>query len=72
MAHNEITGWCEWAITLGWTWGYFPVRNARDNIVEYNHIHHYGGSALANHSALYAMGVQPGTVSSLQPTSTII
>lgn len=61
VAHNEITGWCEWAITLGWAWGYFPG-NAHDNIVEYNHIHHYGGSVLANHSALYAMGVQPGTI----------
>ena len=61
VAHNEITGWCEWAITLGWAWGYFPG-NAHDNIVEYNHVHHYGGSVLANHSAMYAMGVQPGTV----------
>lgn len=62
MAHNDISGWCEWAITLGWSWGYFPVQNARDNIVAYNDVHHYGGSPLANHSALYAMGVQPGTV----------
>jgi hypothetical protein len=61
VAHNEITGWCEWAITLGWAWGYFPG-NAHDNIVEYNHVHHYGGSVLANHSAFYAMGVQPGTI----------
>lgn len=62
VAHNEITGWCEWAITLGWCWGYFPVQNARENIVEYNHIHHYGGSPLTNHSAIYSMGMQPGTV----------
>lgn len=64
IAHNEITGWCEWAITLGWSWGYFPLQNARDNLVEYNHIHHFGGSPLTmpNHSALYAMGIQPGTV----------
>ncbi|MBU4271672.1 MAG: right-handed parallel beta-helix repeat-containing protein [Planctomycetes bacterium] len=62
VAHNEITGWCEWGITLGWSWGYFPIQNARDNVVEYNHIHHYGGSPLTNHSAIYSMGVQPGTV----------
>ena len=62
IAHNEITGWCEWAITTGWSWGYFPIQNARDNIIEYNYIHHYGGSPLTNHSAIYCMGVQPGTV----------
>jgi hypothetical protein len=62
IAHNEISGWCEWAITLGWSWSYFPLQNARDNIVEYNHVHDFGGSVLTNHAAMYAMGIQPGTV----------
>jgi hypothetical protein len=61
VAHNEITGWCEWAISVGWSWDYSP-NNARDNIVEYNHCHHIGGSVLGTHAVLYFLGVQPGTV----------
>jgi hypothetical protein len=62
VAHNEITGTCEWAISVGWTWGYLPPGNARDNIVEYNHCHHIGGGPLDTHGVLYFLGVQPGTV----------
>jgi hypothetical protein len=62
IAHNEITGGCEWAISVGWTWGYMPPNNARDNIVEYNHCHHIGTSLLGTHGAIYLIGVQPGTV----------
>ena len=48
VAHNEITGGCEWAVSVGWTWSYMPPNNARDNIVEYNHCHHIGDSVLGN------------------------
>jgi hypothetical protein len=62
VAHNEITGGCEWAVSVGWTWGYMPPNNARDNIVEDNHCHHIGTSVLGTHGVLYFVGVQPGTV----------
>jgi len=61
VAHNEITGGGEWAVSVGWTWGYMPPNNARDNVVEYNHCHHMGTSVLGMHGVLYFVGVQPGT-----------
>ena len=61
IAHNEISGSCEWAVSVGWNWGYMPPNNARDNIVEYNHCHHIGQSPLGTHGVLYFLGVQPGT-----------
>lgn len=62
VAHNEISGGGEWAISVGWSWGYMPPHNARDNIVEYNHCHHIGQSVLGTHGTIYCIGVQPGTV----------
>jgi hypothetical protein len=62
VAHNEITGECEWAVSVGWTWSYMPPGNARDNIVEYNHCHDLGRGPLGMHGVLYFLGVQPGTV----------
>jgi hypothetical protein len=62
VAHNEITGGCEWAVSVGWGWAYMPPSNARDNIVEYNHCHHIGDNVLGTHGVLYFLGVQPGTV----------
>ena len=62
IAHNEITGDCQWAVTVGWTWSVMPPGNARDNIVEYNHCHDLGGGPLGMHATLYFLGVQPGTV----------
>jgi hypothetical protein len=61
VAHNEITGSCQWAVSVGWNWGYMPPNNARDNVVEYNHCHHLGTGLLGMHGALYFLGVQPGT-----------
>jgi hypothetical protein len=62
IAHNEVTGDCTWAISVGWTWGYMPPNNARDNIVEYNHCHHLDNHGTHyTHAALYFVGVQPGT-----------
>ncbi len=62
MAHNEITGGCQWAVSVGWTWNYLPPGDARDNVVEYNHCHHIGQSVLGTHGVLYLLGIQPGTV----------
>jgi len=60
VAHNEIKGSWQWAISVGWRWGYFPPQRARDNIIEYNLCHHIGGE-LGSHSSIYTLGVQPGT-----------
>ncbi|MBX7254915.1 MAG: right-handed parallel beta-helix repeat-containing protein [Candidatus Hydrogenedentes bacterium] len=62
VAHNEIYGPFEWAISVGWNWGYTPPNRARDNKVEFNHVHDLGDSPLGTHGAIYSLGVQPGTV----------
>ena len=62
VSHNEITGGYMWAVSVGWKWAYFPLQRCRDNIVEFNHIHHLGTGTLGTHGALYALGTQPGTV----------
>ncbi len=62
IAHNEISGKWQWAISVGFQWGYMPPQNARDNIVEYNHCHHVCNAPLQTHAVIYLLGVQPGTV----------
>ncbi|MHB8974553.1 MAG: right-handed parallel beta-helix repeat-containing protein [Pirellulaceae bacterium] len=62
VAHNEINGAFQWAVSVGWNWGYVPPNRARDNRVEFNHVHDLGTSALGTHGAIYSLGVQPGTV----------
>ncbi len=61
ITHNEIRGAWEWAISIGWVWNYLPPTRSRNNIVEYNHIHHLGHSALGTHGAIYTLGLSPGT-----------
>jgi hypothetical protein len=51
-----------WAISVGWTWSYYPLQRARDNVVEFNHCHHIGTGVLGSHCAIYALGTSPGTV----------
>jgi len=49
-------------VSVGWSWHYWPPNRAADNVVEYNHVHDLGTGPLGVHAALYALGVQPGTV----------
>jgi hypothetical protein len=62
VSHNDISGPLMWAVSVGWTWSYFPLQRARDNIVEFNHCHHVGTGLLGSHCAIYALGTSPGTV----------
>ena len=62
ICHNEITGPLMWAISAGWSWAYFPLQRARDNVIEFNHVHHLGTGILGTHGAIYALGTSPGTV----------
>ena len=62
IKHNEISGAFHWGISVGWRWSYFPLSSARNNLIEYNHIHHLGTGILGTHGALYFLGTSPGTM----------
>jgi hypothetical protein len=62
ISHNEIAGPLMWGVSVGWNWSYFPLNRARDNVVEFNHVHHIGTGILGAHAGIYALGTSPGTV----------
>ncbi len=62
VAHNEIRGAWQWAVSVGWDWDYLPPNRARDNLIEDNHIHGLGRSEVGCHAAIYCLGLSPGTV----------
>lgn len=61
VAHNHIHDLYYTAISVGWTWGYRETP-CRDNIVEFNHLHHIGQALLSDMGAVYTLGIQKGTV----------
>ncbi|VGO15367.1 hypothetical protein PDESU_03950 [Pontiella desulfatans] len=61
IAHNHIHHGFYTGISIGWEWGY-QRSVARDNLVEFNHIHDIGQGLLSDMGAVYTLGVSPGTV----------
>ncbi len=61
IAHNEIHHTGNTAISIGWSWGY-GTTPCRENIVEFNHLHHLGQGMSSDMGGVYTLGVQPGTI----------
>jgi parallel beta-helix repeat protein len=61
VAHNEIDHLFYTAISCGWTWGY-RESPCRENIIEFNHLHHMGQAMLSDMGGVYTLGPQKGTV----------
>ncbi len=61
IRHNDISECNYMAMGIGWSWGYAPS-SAHHNLVENNHIHHYGRGVLSDLGGVYTLGDSPGTV----------
>jgi hypothetical protein len=61
VAHNDIHDLYYTAISVGWNWGYQETP-CRENVIEFNHLHHVGQFMLSDMGAVYTLGIQKGTV----------
>jgi len=61
IAHNHIHDTYYTGISNGWSWGYAET-DTKENIIEYNHVHHIGRGLLSDMGGNYNLGVQPGTI----------
>ena len=61
VAHNDIHHLFYSAVSAGWQWGYQETP-CRENIIEFNHLHHLGQGLLSDMGAVYTLGIQHGTV----------
>ncbi|MFO7903606.1 MAG: right-handed parallel beta-helix repeat-containing protein [Pirellulaceae bacterium] len=62
VRHNEISDFDYTGISVGWCWGRQTDIFQRENLIEYNHIHHNVGDILSDNGGIYVLGYSPGSV----------
>lgn len=61
LVHNEITKLPYTGISIGWGWGQEDPTPARENLVQYNHIHQIMQQR-CDGGGIYTLGSMPGTL----------
>jgi hypothetical protein len=61
IAHNHIHDLYYTAVSVGWNWGYQETP-CRENVIEFNRMHHIGQGMLSDMGGVYTLGIQKGTV----------
>jgi hypothetical protein len=62
IRHNDISDLPYCPISVGWTWRYEMPSGTKNNVIEYNHLHHFGLGILSDLAGIYTLGHSPGTV----------
>jgi len=63
LRYNDIHDFYYTGFSIGWTWGYKETI-VRDNVIEFNHVHHLGrlangdGPILSDMGGIYSLGAQ--------------
>ena len=61
IRYDDISDYYYTGVSIGWVWDYGD-NEARDSIVEHNHIWNIGQGELTDMGGIYLPGEQPGTV----------
>lgn len=62
ISHNEVRDLNYTGISAGFMWGCANDNRGRDNIIEYNYIHHIARRMLNDGGGIYILGNSPGTI----------